>query len=617
MIVRLPVALAVAFIVATTVGAQEAPAEPDEPPEDDAFFEDPFAVDEPDDDDAFFTDPFSTDAEAGAEPEGASGVERGPGDGEPGATGPEATDDLFAIDDFDSLFADEEMIDIADEAAVASAPEDDLLTSEGVRWGGSVGGSASADWNWEDVWTSDFAFFDPSSNSLSPSLNGDLFFDARPDATFRVYGELTFSTTTSGDFDLLGLTGGAIDTGILPEGWTVETGEDGSTEIRDENGILIVSLGGTDDAEGSGEDSEPEPTTGTAPGIELGVFELFTDFTWNDALFFRFGKHTIQWGAGYFFSPADVLNLTAVDAEDPTASREGPISLRVIYPFGVTGNAYLYAITNAGAGVLDVALAPRVEFVAGPGELGLGAFYQRVLAPRLVGIYTASVGEVDLFTEGVLLIGSDRTFVRPSRDQSAADADPDDGLETVLDTYTVDRALFAQATFGARYLTTFENDATLVMVGEYFFNGDGYPAEESDLLPAAARLLLNPGENGLAIENPDAQPAGYEPPPDLAPGDLVNWGRHYLGATLSVGGFLLDELSFALFGLVNLADLSGIVSPSLSFGVLDRFSLSASARLTFGGERDEFTDPEALFTGDDAAPTFGLTLSVRMPGGSF
>ena len=39
------------------------------------------------------------------------------------------------------------------------------------------------------------------------------------------------------------------------------------------------------------------------------VSELFSDFQFRDTLFFRAGKQTINWGVGYFFSPADLLYI--------------------------------------------------------------------------------------------------------------------------------------------------------------------------------------------------------------------------------------------------------------------------------------------------------------------
>jgi hypothetical protein len=518
-------------------------------------------------------------------------------------------------DDFESLFETDEMIESSDPEAELASPEDDLLQQEGVRWGGRLGGSLSADWQWNDITRDGTQLSDPDTRSLTPSLGGSLFFDARPEPEFRAYGKLEFDLESAAA-DLLDvqLTPEQAEAG-LPEGWTIEENEDGDTEIRDDTGTLIFTLpaDGTDAIAGTDEDG----AVGQAPGLALSVAELFFDYTWQDTLFFRFGKHTIAWGAGYFFSPADVLNLTAVDPEDPTAEREGPVSLRTGYPFGLTGNATLYIIANQGIEPRDVAVAPLVEFVAGPGELGFGAYYQRALAPRLMSLYTASVGDADLFAEAVLLYGSDRVFVRPSDDQSAAEADPTDGHDLVVETYTEESRAFLQATVGGRYLYQFEERGTLLLAGQYFYNGEGYSGEVDGLLPAAARLALNPTENGRLILDPAQQPEGYETPPALGFEDLANFGKHYVGATVSLSGIPWERLSLALFGLVNLSDFSAIVSPTVSVSFLNRFSLATSLRFTLGPPDGEFTDPASLFLGQDATPTAGLTVSISMPGGSF
>jgi len=580
----------------------------------DPLFDDPFAVtgdDDPDaadDPDDFFEDPFATHESPDLGPSSDQTVQD--------------SDDIFDLDDPDSMFETDEIIEESSSDGESSIdPVSDLLVSEGVTWGGRIRGSVSADFGWDDVWTADFGLFDPTSQELTPDIGASLFFDARPDAEFRAFGKLSIETTTDGNVDFAGLNFDAttIDDSNLPDGWTSEENEDGDTEIRDGSGTLIITIPASSDTTNEADTTETEDpgSLGTAPGLSIAVDELFADYTWTDRLFFRFGKHTIKWGTGYFFSPADVLNLTAVDAEDPTADREGPLSLRVQYPFGRTGNLYLYTIVNAGAEPLDVAVAPKIEFAVGNGELGLGAYYQRTLAPRLVALYSASIREIDVFGEMVGLYGSDRVFVRPSRDQSAAEEDPEDDLNMVLDTFEQSDAFFLQATAGLRYLKEFEKAGSIAIIGQYYFNGEGYADEITGLRPASARLLANPDENGLAIADADAQPDGYTDPPSLGVDDLVNWGRHAVGLTASYSNIFDTNLGISCFLLLSITDWSGIVTPALSWSFLDKFSASASARFTFGDEDDEYTDPAALLASEPAEPTFGLTVSISMPGGSF
>ena len=136
-------------------------------------------------------------------------------------------------------------------------------------------------------------------------------------------------------------------------------------------------------------------------GWEAAVRELFADFQWKDWAFFRVGKHTIQWGVGYFFSPADVLNLVSIDPMDPTAEREGPISLKTHVPFG-QNNAYLYVIANDITHPAEIAVAPKVEVVLGGYELGAGGFVQKDLPAGLMLTATGPLGKLDLFGEAVL-----------------------------------------------------------------------------------------------------------------------------------------------------------------------------------------------------------------------
>jgi hypothetical protein len=521
--------------------------------------------------------------------------------------------DIIGTSDFDSLFSRNPIIDEPSETAIEVNPQDSLLIVPGIQWGGSLRGSLTADWLWQNVWGGEFSILDPASQSLTPRIGADLYFDSRPEPVFRGFGKFKIDSTTDGGFEFSGLsfTVDDIDASYLPVGWTAEENADGDIEIRDPTGNIIATI--PSDAGTAVEEEESE--TGVAPGLVLNVFELFADFAYKETLFFRFGKHTIHWGVGHFYSPADVLNLTSIDPEDPTADIEGPVSLRTHIPFGITGNANLYLIANGRAEPLDIAIAPKIEFAVGTGELGIGGFYQRSLAPRLVTLFSYSLGDFDLFTEGVLLYGSDRIFVRPSRDQSASEESPDDGLDLVLDTYSVDHAFFAQATVGVRYFNRWEKTLSLLFVGQYLFNGEGYGNDVTGLLPAAIRLLLFPTENGLSLDS-DEQPEDYVAPPALSLIDLTNWGRHYVAATLAVDDLFGSGLGISVFGLVNLSDLSGIVTPSISLDFLERFSVSLAARFTFGDANGELTDPASMLAGEEVSPAFGITLSANMPGGS-
>jgi hypothetical protein len=553
------------------------------------------AEDSPDEMDDMFADPFAV-----SEEEEAAG-----GDAD--------------SDDYESLFEDEEMVEEIDTETQDEAPQDDLLVEEGIDWGGRFTGGADAEWSWNNVGSEEYKFTDPTGETLTPRIATDLFFDARPETDFRIFGKFKLDVSNTADEGLTGLEGfgvGAVDDSSLPEGWTMEENDEGDTEIRNEDGVLLFTISAEEeDDEEEAEEEEEEPETGDPVTVGLNVFELFSDFSWKERLFFRFGKHTIKWGTGYFWSPADVLNLTTIDVEDPTADREGPVSLKTHFPFGLH-NAYLYVITNFGTKPFEAAVAPKMEFVIGNAEIGLGGYYQQALAPRIISTLAWSISDFDFFGEGVMSIGSDRVFVRPSRDQSAAEEDEEDELETVLDTYEVENMPFFHATAGVRYLRTFTEDrGSIAVIGQYWFNGEGY--KNSGLLEPAYYLALNPNTNGLLIQNEEDQPEGYEDPPTLNLSDLTNFGRHYAGLTVNWEVFDTG-LNITMLAVANLSDFSGILLPAVSYKFFDYLTLSVNGRFTFGQAGDEYANPEALFPGSElTGTTMSFTVSLSLGSGAF
>ncbi|HAK44950.1 MAG TPA: hypothetical protein DCO79_03385 [Spirochaeta sp.] len=576
------------------VFAQDADTEIIDDPFADAFL-DPFAdpdeiIEESGDADPGFEDPFAVDEE-----------------------GKEPDEDAISFDDFDSMFDTDSMVEEIDEeeAAADTGSVDEFLISDGVEFGGSFSGTLSSSFNYDYLWTEDFDITDPEQ-AMTPSVSADLFFDARPEADYRVFGKLGFTSASGNDQNLAALIpegGLTFQTGTDDDGNTTFTAVDDEDVDPDDPDQTTVTQEDAEDAQGD-----------TSTALNISVKELFADFDWDDKLYFRFGKSFIKWGIGYFWSPADVLNLSGIDVEDPTAEREGPLSFKMHYPFDIN-NAYLYVITENVEEPLDTALASKVEFVIGNTEFGAGAYYQRDLAPRAVATVSTTIGDFAVFGEGVASWGSDRVFVRPAKDQSAAEEDEEDDLELVLDSYEVSDRPFFSATVGTNYMHAFENDAgSLMLIGQYFFNGEGYNNDEPGLLQAASRLSQNAGENGLALDAAD-QPENYEDPPAVDTGDLTNFGRHYAGAMIAWNSIFDSDLSFSTLAISNFTDLSGMVMPTFSYRIMDYISISAGMRMTFGEEGDEYTNPMALLGlgGSDAwkGSTVSFSLDCSIGGGSF
>ena len=504
-----------------------------------------------------------------------------------------ADDSLFDMD-FETMFEDSgEMLEEADLSRQNRAPQEDLLVNlAGVKWGGRFTGSLNTTLRWDGLWTPEFSVLDTASEDFRPRADGDLFFDARPDPDVRIFGKLRIRGEAEQDF--LGLFGG------IPQG-TVSTQQGGT--------ILFTPAEEEQDSEE--EDDEDEDTVGGAIQYQIAVRELFSDFSWNDILFFRFGKSFVKWGVGYFWSPADILNLSRIDVEDPTAEREGPINFKLHYPFDVH-NAYAYLIANNEMAPQDIALAGSVELLVGETELGFGGFYQRNQSPRVVTTVSSAFTDFDLIGEAVLSWGSDRIYVRKAWDQEAADEDPDDDLEIALESFEIANRPFFNGTIGIQYQN---QDWNLGGVLQYFFNGEGYP--NSDLLKPAVYLSQNANTNALALPA-EEQPDGYRAPPELTTIDIANWGQHYLGLSASLSEIADSDFSARVLSVTNLTDLSGFVDVSLSVRVLDTFTLSTGPRISFGGPGDEWTNQANLYgQTEEEDATLDWAFNISLGSGSF
>ena len=261
-----------------------------------------------------------------------------------------------------------------------AAPEEAFLVSERLEWGGSFDLLFDTQVIWDGYPDSWDMLFNEGTSFLASRLAADLFFDARPERDFRVFGKVKAAYEYPYDWD-------------------------------------------------------------------IGIFELFADFQYEDLLFFRAGKQTVQWGVGYFFSPADVLSLVSIDPEDPEAEREGPIAVKTHVPFAAH-NAYLYLVANDIEKPSEIAVAPKLELLLGNYELGIGGFYQADLSPKGMLTLTGPLWELDLFAEAMIQWGSDNVPIE-------------------------DELLFS-GTAGFAYVNP---DWDLTVVAQYFFDGQGYPGQ--------------------------------------------------------------------------------------------------------------------------------------------
>ncbi|HEY9053471.1 MAG TPA: hypothetical protein VIO60_01490 [Rectinemataceae bacterium] len=439
----------------------------------------------------------------------------------------------------DSLFGDEVVESPGTEARPSIVdPVQAALKSNSVRVGGSISGSVGPSFVWNDLWSGTSNILDPETRTLDASLRSTLYVDGRPNEDFRVHASVKTS---------------------WPFGQTVKNGTGGS------------------------------PSSFFVP--DVSVFELFADFNWKDRLFFRFGKSTVKWGVGYFWSPADVVNLQAIDIFDPEAQREGPLNFRVHLPLlGSQNNFYLYAIVDEDdPDFATSALAGRMELLLGGWELGLGGYWRPDTAERAMITLTGSLGDIDVFGEAMVSRGSSKTFV-----QSIGTSPP----------YAIDisekaehrSSFYASASAGALYSSPKDNFTT---IAQYYYNGEGYARADRDALISDAKLAIA----SASMSSPASVPSIYTALANLAYGS----GRHYAAISITKGEVLNEDLSLSLLAIANLSDGSGLVRPSLGWKPMDYLSLSLSPTFVFGSDDAEYT----FLAG---GPKVNFSLSVTVSG---
>lgn len=274
--------------------------------------------------------------------------------------------------------------------------------------------------------------------------------------------------------------------------------------------------------------------------LKVKLLELFADFNYDNRVFFRAGKQNVKWGVGYFFSPADIVNIGRIDPLYPEAEREGSVALKIHYPKG-SNNYYLYTLFDGVKEAKQIALAPKMEFVVGKTEVGLGGFYQHGKHPMLIATVSSSFGEVGFFGEAVLNFGSE----------------------------------FLQATAGGMYRYT-DSEGRLDLAGtlQYYFNGEGYADQEG--IKKVHQALIN--EELPPVINPQK----------LGSVALVGSGRHYLVGAVNWNRILGSKFSASVFVQANLSDGSGLIHGTLRLPALSKLQPSVGVSTKFGAPGTEF-----------------------------
>jgi hypothetical protein len=308
---------------------------------------------------------------------------------------------------------------------------------------------------------------------------------------------------------------------------------------------------------------DPLGTTSQDPTLTLN--ELFVDTSISRQLFFRIGKQRVSWGVGYWYKPADVLSLAAINPDDPTAARDGPYAVKVDAPFGKLNQATLYVVPPLNGDPSSFGIAGKTDIVVGGFELNLGAFARsdNQAKPRAMFMFTGSVGPFDVYGENVLAYGSDRTYIKPSTPGGYS-------------LYTINDQAVLQSTLGIKYSYADSNGLSMAFHVQGYYNGAGYQ-DSSILQLAAARNLIKASTNYKTT-------------------DLLQAGMYYLAGSASIGGRFgmgekLTDFTLSAYALSNFSDGSVRFNPSLAVQIGDQGSkldMTLSDLTTVGNALSEY-----------------------------
>lgn len=294
--------------------------------------------------------------------------------------------------------------------------------------------------------------------------------------------------------------------------------------------------------------------SGGDPAVALD--QCWLNFDVGRAVFVTAGRQHVKWGSARFWNPNDLLHSARRDSLAQFDDRVGQTMLKVHLPWEKEGwNFYAIELLESldhASTVGAIGGAARAEIVLGTCELGLDAIAQRGRRVRAGGDFSAGVGPIDVYTEGVVMKGTDRPLWREA-------ANPFPGAGTLLEAWTPDKLTPAVAG-GLNWSFNITDKEAMTVGAEYFYQSAGYTRK--DIYP----WLIFQG--------------GYSP---------LYLGRDYAAAYcfFPVPGTNGNQ-SVAVSGLMNVSDRTGIVRVDWGATVLTHLRFEAYGAGRIGAAGGEF-----------------------------
>lgn len=306
----------------------------------------------------------------------------------------------------------------------------------------------------------------------------------------------------------------------------------------------------------------------------LYLRELFLDFNFNRAAYFRIGKQVLQWGRCYFWNPTDLINVEKNSFVEKIGSREGVYGARLHVPFGTTANLYSFVNMQSVNRIDSLSATVKFEYLLGRNEMALSVWGKRGKPVVLGYDISTRLGELDINGEISLTTGGDFTASITQRDSSLF-------VEEVSDGVTPRLSLSVGRSFG---FMGFPNAMTINLEG--FYNGGGY---EGNLFRDTSRYVINADRfKSLSYEmKPRATKTEV-----LFEGNLYEpnyHSRYYVALFINVSRLFLSGLSCNLAGIVNVEQASSMITGTFSYNMLNNVTISSTLTGYIGEKNTEYT----------------------------
>lgn len=442
----------------------------------------------------------------------------------------QSDDDLFGGSD-DDFFTDDSIVEVPDVSAKNDLSKGVIFDTGSIKVGGSLDAGI----------TTNTVLYSPEENTfsenlkntkLTPNLSALLSVDARPTETLRIYTKfgLAYPFETKA-YSYTNLTGTSL------------------TDMKFETKTSVTDW--------------------------FTLKELFTDFSIKDTAFFRFGVHTVTWGAGYFFSPvSDMINTSSIDPENPEKQVDGALNLRtqIVFP-GSQNCLWFYVIPSTDftnqtseSYARDTALAGKADILIGNWEFGVGGFYKYQNAPKAMLTATGSLKKVSFFGEFVYSYGS-ATEWRENTDWN-------------------DKTSIIQATAGLSY---YWKDPQITLAAQYYYNGNDKDFPFNYIV----------GGHNIAA--------------------MVNFGKIFGNTDFTASLFTMANFGREEFEDSEIAIFKTMGATDDDLSKLSGSSLMSTAMIYYSPIKDmKFgMGPVLTFKTFDEKPTVALKLTATLGGGKF